>query len=181
MNKEIGMNQRIMDDAECTLSSKMNSMTRYHLAILSVLLVLAMGPMGLMGPTGPMRLYKSGSGWVHVLSRLGTYLVSVGCMSCLGWVHVLWRFGVCLVTVGCMSCRGWVHVLSRSDISRNSLIFPETAVYFQKQSYISRNSRFKPGTTGEQASGGSKSLKMTPFCYFKPWSSGEQASGGKRF
>ena len=41
MNTEIGMNQRIMDDAECTLSSKMNSMTRYHLTILSMLLVLA--------------------------------------------------------------------------------------------------------------------------------------------
>ena len=41
MCREIGMNQRIMDDAECTLSSKMNSMTRYRLIILSVLLVLA--------------------------------------------------------------------------------------------------------------------------------------------
>ena len=40
---------------------------------------------------------------------------------------------------------------------------------------------FEPGTTGEQASGGSKSLKMTPLCHFKPWCSGEQASGGKRF
>ena len=40
---------------------------------------------------------------------------------------------------------------------------------------------FEPGTTGEQASGGSKSSKMMPFCYFKPWTTGEQASGGKRF
>ena len=66
--------------------------------------------------------------------------VAVGCMSCRGWVHVLQRLGACLVAVGCMSCCRML-LLSRSDISRNSLIFPEAAVDPQKQSHISRNGR----------------------------------------
>ena len=71
------------------------------------------------------------NGWVHVLSRLGACRVAVGDMSRSGWVHVLKWLAACLV-VGCYSCSG--------------RIFPETVTYFEKQSYISRNSRIFPET-----------------------------------